>query len=208
MNDDITCQYQLDFLNKTLGSLSNNSKALIIYHISPFPQFFSNKTEFYWFDNFKKKIEKIYLEHKDKIMLNINSHVHYSSFGVRKNEETNEYFMNTVMFPSLSPVYGNNPGFGYILLQDHKEIKDINKYYFDLNKTLDDTGKFPRNDSSLDFNSLWNITYSYKDDFGYSKFDSFDFYDFVMRRFTNIDNFSPNFIDFLQECLMMDVNER
>jgi hypothetical protein len=54
-----------------------------------------------------------------------------------------------------------------------------------------DPERFERRDNWVDF---------------YSSTNSADFCRLVNCGFTNIDNFSTNFIDFLQECLMMDVN--
>jgi hypothetical protein len=56
-----------------------------------------------------------------------------------------------------------------------------------------DPERFQRHDNWVDF---------------YQANNSADFGHLINCGFTNIDNFSPNFIDFLQECLMMDVNER
>jgi len=54
-----------------------------------------------------------------------------------------------------------------------------------------DPERFERRDNWVDF---------------YSSTNTEDFCHLINCGFTNIDNFSPNFIDFLQECLMMDVN--
>ena len=54
-----------------------------------------------------------------------------------------------------------------------------------------DPERFERRDNWVDF---------------YSSTNTADFRHLINCGFTNIDNFSPNFIDFLQECLMMDVN--
>ena len=54
-----------------------------------------------------------------------------------------------------------------------------------------DPERFERRDNWVDF---------------YSSTNTADFCHLINCGFTNIDNFSPNFIDFLQECLIMDVN--
>lgn len=198
VKDDITPINQLQFLNRTLSSLKIGSKAILFNHISAFPQFFGNKTDFYWKTRYVNLMERIMYQNKERIILTLNFHIHFSSFGVRKQtNESNSYYMQTVMFPALSPVYKNNPGFGTILMDSSLSIKDINYYYFMLNYTLDSANQQFSIKTDLNTDLLWNLTFSYKQDLGFTSFDALDFYDFATNRLLNSSDMRSNYLNLL-----------
>ena len=119
INDTSTPYKQLQFLNLTLNLLKKGTKAILFFHIGAFPQFFNNRTDYYWKSEYVSKLESILYENRDKILLMLNFHIHFTSLGVRKHEiQLNEFYMPTIMFPALSPVYRNNPGFAMISLNN------------------------------------------------------------------------------------------
>jgi len=161
---------QLDFLNNTLKNLGEFGKAIIFFHISPFAHLNNNVTQYSWKKEFSLIFDKIVSDFRNKIICSFNSHVHWNEYGIR-NVFNNDLYFQTFFIPALSPVYMNNPGFGLLSLDDfNQKINDLQYFYFNLPETIANP-KYNLKDSQ----QLWNITYSYTQDFGIKEFKGEEF---------------------------------
>jgi len=63
-------------------------------------------------------------------------------------------------------------------------IIDFEQRHFQLNLTIDNEERYSRNQSYTpeELEELWNITYSYRKDLGFTNFDSDDIADFLVNR--------------------------
>lgn len=195
MTDISELQDQLKWVTENLEQAKIRKKKIILsYHIFPGLNYIGNIEEFmnatngnYFNDIFKK--------YSNVIKLIIASHVHLNGFRVNKIEEdqykevvinnvffglklkknVNNYYGNTIISGSASPIFYNNPSFLNIIIDNSDEviIKDAIYNYFNLfdfnfynegNETNIDNYFFKYNLkdeynlSDLNAESLYNLT--------------------------------------------------
>jgi hypothetical protein len=203
---------QILWLEKELKlSAGINQKVFILMHIPLYPHYFENTVNFMLREAYVKKMEEIGFRYRKNIINYLSGHTHWSKFGVRlnyKNENdikehfpkflekkniihpdtkitNNETFLSNINFPSLTPVYFNNPGYSIISFdRQNRHITNIENHYADLKETLDDKSEYSLN---LEIKDLWKFSYNFKNDFNFDKFDSGDFSDFISKRLEDKD---------------------
>jgi hypothetical protein len=206
--DEGSGENQLVWLEQELtSSLLEKTKCILLMHIPPFPQYYNNDILFFYKTDIVDRFEDLMFRFRENILYVFSSHVHWYKMGVRFTEiekGTNHihiprrrprimrsflvnnyefvYYFPLLDFQAMSPVYYNNPSFAVIDYDNEKfKINNINTYHANLIDTLSDDRKWSLN-KKIDNNELWKITYSFKDDFGFDKFDAKDLYDFIYLR--------------------------
>jgi predicted MPP superfamily phosphohydrolase len=186
---------QLQFLEDELADVERrNSKCFVVSHIPAFPYYNSKKFEFFYNDDFSRKIEELMYRYKNSIVVTVSGHTHWSKSGVRvKYDESqprlrytdkNEYFFSSINLPSLSPIFYNNPGYSVIIYdKNSRSINNIETHYADLQKTMAND-EFTKN-IEISPGDLFSNIYDFKSNLSFTNFDSRDFYDFIYNRLEN-----------------------
>lgn len=191
---------------------NKNEKGFLMFHIPPYPQYVNNKTEFFFYENFAERMESLVYKYKANIINTLCGHLHWSKGGVRSFDSLSgnypgsdtdkliskyirftgnnflqpkvkkiKYF-SLINFPSVSPVFKNNPGYSVInFSSEKKRIVNIETHFADLHQTLDDNDEFSKN-IEVHPEMLFSNVFSYRDDFLFSEFNDDDFYDFIYKR--------------------------
>lgn len=94
----------MDWLSKELEKVGDYERVIINFHIYP-GQYFVQKDQKFWDDDFLEQFKKILKKHKYKILIVLGAHTHTLDF----RHEGDYYGLITT--PSISPEFGNNPGF-------------------------------------------------------------------------------------------------
>lgn len=196
--NDTEALIHLDFLSTELALSKNKSqKVIMLQHIPSYPSFYEGKIEFNILEKYAKIFESITYKYRNIIITNFSGHLHKTKVGVsvksnkdnkntksflKDNSKSDTPFYHSFSFPSISPVYYNNPGFSIINL-DIKigQITDIQSIFADLKKTLNEDLSFSLN-KEINADNLFDIKYNYREDYKFNKFNSEDYYDFIYNR--------------------------
>jgi hypothetical protein len=202
LSDEIAWK-QFDFLERELKLAKKGGQSVIlIFHIPPFAYYVGNKVEFFYFEEYSQKMEKVIYDFKNIIINVFTGHIHTSKVGVRsrlvgnflpqknvdsrfgfapRSVEIDNYF-SSVSFPSLTPIFSNNPGYSIVKFNpEFLKIEEIEIHHADLKKTLNEDMTLSRN-VEISPENLFSIKYSFKKDFGFFNFDNSDFYNFISNR--------------------------
>lgn len=196
---------QFEFLERELQLAKKVGQSVIlVFHIPPFAYYVNNNVEFFYYEEYSQKMEKVIYDFKNIIINVFTGHIHTSKVGVRsrlvgnflpqKSIEQNskfgfaprsveiDNFFSSVSFPSLTPIFSNNPGYSIIKFNpEFLKIEEIEIHHADLKKTLNEDMTLSRNEN-ISPENLFSIIYSFKKDFGFFNFDNSDFYNFISNR--------------------------
>ena len=133
---------QLDWLSDKLSKAELDEKFIIMMHIfetadwwdEVYPNWAEDSNQSIFFD--------IILSNKDKIIFEVTGHNHLA--GLRASAPTpdssssSEYYLNKVIFPGLTAVTSQQPGFGtFIYDTDTTKASQLKMTFVDLNASYD-----------------------------------------------------------------------
>jgi len=155
---------QLDwFAAELLGCKARKQKALIVCHDPLGVDVFGvlhgksdraaeNVTDFLR-PIFVDALIKLYTEWQETILMVFSGHTHMDEFRlVMNHDDTPAVAINVT--PSISPIFGNNPGFQVISTCSEGTIQDYTTWYYDLNRQ-----------------NGWRPSYTFSDVYGFSGID-------------------------------------
>jgi hypothetical protein len=135
------------WLAEVLYDDQNKQRKIVpFYHIWPGLNYVKDKT-LHWKMDYIKKYKKLMLDHHTKFPIMIGAHTHYMNFmyGERKpnnysvrdffNHDKTTWFDNLYISPSISPIFGNNPGITVFDLDYEMKVKDMKIRYLYLPST-------------------------------------------------------------------------
>ena len=95
-------------------------------HVPP-GQWFINKEETFWKNTTLDRFLKLCTKYQDKILVLMAAHVHAGDVRAPYSYKNKELFNFTIMMtPGLSPIYGNNPGYTFLQIDEGNKTKPWN----------------------------------------------------------------------------------
>ena len=145
---------ELNWLRSELSTaLAQHENVIIAYHIpigvdvyATLKSYLKTVEEF-WQPNASFAFESLVKEYASTIKMILAGHIHMDNFEIMNRENLPVALSFT---PSISPIYGNNPGFKvYSYANDTFAVKDFSTYYF------------PLADAAVAVNPEWKKEYSF-----------------------------------------------
>ena len=144
-NDPGAAMDQIEWLKAQLANIKSNEpnrKAIITYHIIPGYKYDGSAARM-WNDSYVVEFDGILQEYSDIILTVVAAHTHANSLRAYKQETTQGFlgekpsYGPTIVCPSITPIYLNNPGFTYIGIgsesQNYK-LESVKFSYLNLEK--------------------------------------------------------------------------
>jgi len=140
---------QLEWLRSQLQA--NRAKSIIIMHISPGVSIYG-KGDPDWDNDYVTKFLSIVTAFQSKISYIFAGHYHFGFFQIVQGTQ-----LSIIIHPSVSPFFGNNPGFRYYTLNGGTQ--DYVDYTYDLNQTGWYTHRFSQmyNLDTFNFTSVYSM---------------------------------------------------
>ncbi len=148
-NDDTTdpaaAMNQMNWLRAHLASIKTNEpnrKAIITYHVLPGYKYNGGASKL-WDESYVVEFDDILQEYNSVILTVVTAHTHSHSIRAYKQESKQGLFEKkpsygpTIVCPSITPIYLNNPGFTSIEIGSESEIyklKSVKFSYLNLEK--------------------------------------------------------------------------
>lgn len=148
-NDPQTAEDQLNWLKTQLTNIKNNEpqrKVIITYHILPGYKYNGSGARM-WNDSYVVEFDSIVQQFNDILVTIVAAHTHSNSLRSYKLETSSGFlgtkpsYGTTIVCPSVTPIYLNNPGFTLIDLEnasDSYAIESVKFTYLNLQKLNQD----------------------------------------------------------------------
>ncbi|CAG9323798.1 unnamed protein product [Blepharisma stoltei] len=138
---------QMAWFKQELNDSEEN--VIIAMHIPPGISIY-NKAQQLWTDEYLEKFTELVQVHKEKILFIFAGHLHFSSFELLPDVD-----IPIIIHKSVSPIYGNNPGFRYYTYRDN--FSDYIDYSLELKNFKWDSYRFSQlfEIDSLNMKSLY-----------------------------------------------------
>lgn len=75
-------------------------------------------------------------EFKDRIIIELAGHDHFSSLRTHKTSDTTEFYHNLFVAPSITPWYDNNPGVSSFKISDDFKPVALRQTFLNLSPTI------------------------------------------------------------------------
>lgn len=88
-----------------------------------------------WLSEPAEQYFNILKEYKERIIMEISGHDHFSSLRVHKDDD-GDYYHNIFVAPSLTPWYSNNPGVTSLKISEDNVPHGLKSTFLNLNATI------------------------------------------------------------------------
>jgi len=147
-NDPKAGDTQIEWLENKLDDIKKKiGKVIVVYHIFPGLNYY-NGIQYFLNKTANEKIQSLFYQYKEIIVLNVASHIHMNGFRVNHLENntsdpeiTNrETYGHTIISGSVSPIFYNNPSFLTVEIEEFKP-KNAKYTYFNLKEFLNSSNR-------------------------------------------------------------------
>jgi hypothetical protein len=97
----------LSWVEKQFDTIKKGQKVVPFFHIWPGINYMSHQN-LHWKQPYIEQFEQMITANRDKVILLIGAHTHFSNFMY--SQEGESLADNLWISPSLSPIFNNNPG--------------------------------------------------------------------------------------------------
>jgi len=104
-----------------------------------------------WFEDANTEYFNLLEQYKDKIIIELSGHDHFSSLRAHESEEGGQ-FHNLFVAPSITPWYYNNPGVTSLEISEDLLPQNLHSTFLNLKPTIDQ--EFPLPQDELEFRKL------------------------------------------------------
>lgn len=142
---------------------SAHRRVILIYHIPPGVDAFATARQSAWpvapvpllAAPDADALHRLMLRYRDTIVADIAGHLHTAAFRILRNRGAGFGFV--MIAPALSPIFGQNPSFTRVALNDNGAIADETTFYL-ANLPQAATGEAPRWQAEASFDSAWGAS--------------------------------------------------
>ena len=137
---DKAAKKQFKWLRKKLEHAHRHKNNVLIlshipYGIDAFTTIYSNKTTLFLQDQYNTEFIKVLNKYSNVISGVISAHIHSDAFNfteIQEGDKTEKSVFSSIS-PSISPLFGNNPGFKVFTYNSHNmQLINFKVYYLDI----------------------------------------------------------------------------